>query len=232
MEISLVRRALRFLRPPNVDARMLSVMRECLRPDFNCVDVGAHAGDVLREMCRFAPRGQHYAFEPLPELYRRLVQDFPRVRVFPYALGGKEGKAIFYRTLGRSGFSGLSPRWMEQTEAITVKLNKLDDLIPLPIHFLKIDVEGAELGVLRGAQRIISEYKPIIVFEHGLNAAEYYETRPEQIYEFLSGYRIFPLGEKRNLSREQFVAEFYRNEIYDFLALPLDYPTSNTRLNQ
>ena len=54
-----------------------------------------------------------------------------------------------------------------------------------PIHFMKIDVEGAELQVLRGAIQTILKYKPVIVFEHGLGAADHYGTKPEDIYDFL-----------------------------------------------
>lgn len=225
-DITLARRIIRQLRPPAVDPRQVSIMRDYLKPDFNCIDVGAHYGDVLREMVRCAPRGQHYAFEPLPERYKHLVKDFRRVKVFPYALADKEGEATFYRTVGRIGFSGLNARGME-VEAFTVQVKRLDDLVSSPVHYIKIDVEGAEMGVFRGAERIIREHRPVLMFEHGLNAADYYGTKPEDVFDFLSGYEIFGLdaflSRSSPLTREEFIKGFYINEVYDFVALPISW---------
>ena len=50
---------------------------------------------------------------------------------------------------------------------LIVELKKLDDVIPtdVTIDFIKIDVEGAELGVLKGAKNVLLKNKPIIIFE-------------------------------------------------------------------
>jgi hypothetical protein len=42
------------------------ILAAALRPDSNCIDIGAHGGDVLADMLRLAPHGRHVAFEPLP----------------------------------------------------------------------------------------------------------------------------------------------------------------------
>ena len=63
---------------------------------------------------------------------------------------------------------------------------RLDDVVPIdaPVRFVKIDVEGGELGVLQGGMRTLSTHKPFVVFEHG-DAAEGYGTRPEDVYGLL-----------------------------------------------
>ena len=48
------------------------VMRDVLKADSNCVDIGCHLGDVLESMLRFAPNGVCFAFEPLPKLFEHL----------------------------------------------------------------------------------------------------------------------------------------------------------------
>src|SRR5213083_65495 len=48
--------------------RMQSILRKTLRKDSNCIDVGAHVGEWLTQFLALAPRGRHFAFEPLPHL--------------------------------------------------------------------------------------------------------------------------------------------------------------------
>jgi hypothetical protein len=47
---------------------LATIFAAVLAPDANCIDVGAHTGDVLAEIVRIAPRGRHIGFEPLPGL--------------------------------------------------------------------------------------------------------------------------------------------------------------------
>ena len=60
---------------------------------------------------------------------------------------------------------------------------------------IKIDVEGAELQVLEGAKRTITQHKPTVIFEHGASTAAYYGTLPSAIFKLLSdaGLRIFDI---------------------------------------
>jgi hypothetical protein len=55
-----------------------------------------------------------------------------------------------------------------------------------PIDFIKIDVEGAELSVLRGGCQVIKKYKPFIIFEHSARRAKFYGTTSKQIYDLLT----------------------------------------------
>src|SRR5262249_51648035 len=66
-----------------------------LRPDSSCVDVGAHSGDVLRQIVRHAPNARHLAFEPLPHLHAGLVTEFPNVDVRCAALADEAGTSTF-----------------------------------------------------------------------------------------------------------------------------------------
>ena len=54
------------------DRQTVEVMQRCLQPDSVGVDVGAHGGDLLKEMVALAPHGTHYAFEPIPHLAKGL----------------------------------------------------------------------------------------------------------------------------------------------------------------
>jgi hypothetical protein len=67
-------------------------------------------------------------------------------------------------------------------------VRRLDAVLPgIRPHFIKIDVEGAELEVLEGAIGTLKRAKPIVAFEHGLGGADVYDVRPEDIFDLLNG---------------------------------------------
>ena len=61
--------------------------------DGHCIDVGAHAGEILAELVRVAPGGRHIAYEPLPALASALRAAFPQVDVRAKALANENGRA-------------------------------------------------------------------------------------------------------------------------------------------
>ena len=218
------------------DIQTLEVMKRVLRKNSNCVDVGCHKGSILKEMLRLAPKGAHFAFEPLPEMYQRLLESFGSIHglhIYDFALSDTTGETTFQYVIDNPAFSGFRKRRYdrpdEQVQEITVKAELLDNLIPrdIPIQFIKVDVEGAELQVFRGATETIKNSRPVIVFEHGLGAADYYGTSPEKIYDLLAlqcSLRMFLISDwlesngRDALSREAFCEHFYQGKNYYFLA--------------
>ncbi len=209
---------------------MLKIIRRTLRPNSNAIDIGAFRGGVLAEIVRRAPAGTHYAFEPLPEHFQYLVRSFPQVRVFPFALSDKAGEAPFHHVTSRPTFSGLKAIPIitahEQTEMITVQTQTLDNLIPLelPIHFIKIDVEGAEYLVFSGGLQTIRRNQPTIVFEHGpasewcygRSSVEVFDLLTLQCYLQVSTLRRWLQGHPA-LTQQEFVYEITKRE-YNFIA--------------
>lgn len=162
----------------------------------NCIDIGAHTGVILRDIVRLAPDGQHMAFEPIPELAQQLKRDFPGVDVQGCALSDQTGETEFHLAK-QAEWSGLQRRdWLgAEYETITVPVRRLDDLVPAGrrVDFIKVDVEGAQVLALRGAERILSEYQPAIWFEHGTRSAGSYNTTSRDMWELLTthGYRVW-----------------------------------------
>lgn len=196
-----------------------------LARDSNCIDVGAHLGEALREMLRIAPAGRHIAFEPLPELHARLVQEFPEVDVRNTALSDHAGEASFTHVRTRPGYSGFRERTYpadEETETITVPVATLDGSLPegYAPALIKIDVEGAEQQVLEGAMQTLSTFRPTLVFEHGTAAREY-GTKSETIFDLLAdgaGLRVFDLDGHGPYGRAEFAAICERGKQWNFLA--------------
>lgn len=180
-----------------------AIMQLHLKPDSNCIDIGCHEGEMLEMMLRYAPNGQHYAFEPIPEMFQILKQKYGNlVRVYPYALSSESGMTTFHHVKNAPAYSGIIQRDYKTNspdiDVIQVKMEKLDNILPLNhrIDFIKLDMEGAELHVLKGAIDAIIRNKPLILFEFGLGASNHYGTQPEDIWDILSNQcamRIFTL---------------------------------------
>jgi FkbM family methyltransferase len=213
------------------DLETIDVMKRSLKKNSNCIDVGCNQGKILKDMLKFAPNGRHYAFEPIPELYQDLLSKFPNVKISNIALSDTKGELTFYDIVNRRALSGFKSRNMEQSKKvreITVQTDLLDNLIPddLPIHLIKIDVEGAELQVLKGAINTIRKNKPIVIFEHGIGGADFYKTSPKDVHDLLvkeCGLRISLMGDwlkhkNLSMSQEEFADQFYQHRNFYFLA--------------
>jgi FkbM family methyltransferase len=196
-----------------------------LPADGNCIDVGAHAGDVLADIVRLAPGGRHIAYEPLPAMAAVLAERFPAVDVRNAALAEAPGEAAFVHVVSNPAYSGLRERsypGREQLETITVRTERLDDSLPedyVP-SFLKVDVEGAELQVFRGARETLARHRPVVFFEHGKGAADHYGTRSGDIHDLLvadAGLRIFDEHGGGPYTRDGFEALF-EGPLFNFVA--------------
>lgn len=215
------------------DKQAHKIMSRVLKKDSNCIDIGANEGTILRDMLKLAPRGDHIAVEPIPELADQLTERYPNVEVHQCALSNEVGTSTFQMVTNNPGYSGLRRRHYDFGEPvikeITVKTETMDDVYPdgRPLDFVKIDVEGAEYLVLEGGKETLKRWHPYIVFEHGRGAAEYYGVRPEQVYDLLVdevGLEISVMKDwldgERPLSREDFVDQFDNVTNYYFVAHP------------
>jgi len=209
------------------------IMKKKIKKNSNCIDIGCHKGDILELMLAYSPEGKHYAFEPIPYLFEKLKDRFKnKAQIFPYALSDSNGYATFQLVKNAPAYSGLKKRKYDipnpEIEEIEVEIKMLDDIIPLDekIDFIKIDVEGAEFSVLKGATNLLKKNKPTILFECGKGAGDYYGTNPLDLYDFITneiGLKIFTLTSyhsknKLPLSRDAFGNCFNTNTEYYFVA--------------
>ncbi len=208
------------------------IMKDGIQANFNCIDIGCHKGEMLNYMLKLAPQGKHFAFEPIPSLFNQLSAKYKnKAAIFPYALSNSSGETTFQWVKNAPAYSGIKRRRYDidnpEIEEITVEKKLLDDVIPTttPIHFVKIDVEGAEFGVLKGAKNLLSTHKPTILFECGKGASDFYDTNPQELHSFLSneiGLNVFTLQDfisnNKPLSEHDFENSFNNNTDYYFIA--------------
>jgi len=221
---------------PNLryDRLTLRIMQKVIKPDSNCIDVGCHKGEILDQILRLAPHGKHFAFEPIPIFSKSLQQKYASlVSIFPFALSNQAGTTSFHFVKNAPAFSGIKERSYlinnPNIEKIEVELKRLDDVLPvgLPIHFIKIDVEGGEFDVMKGGINTIKTYKPIIIFESGLGASDRYGTLPQDLYLFIkqeAGLHVSRLQDFLNhsnpLSLHEFVQCYEQEKEFYYVAHP------------
>jgi tRNA (mo5U34)-methyltransferase len=150
-----------------------------LRPGMTALDVGAHHGlYTLLASKLVRPRGRVIAFEPSPRERKRLREHVwlnfcMNTTVEPYALGDQKTQADFFvvEDLSEDWCNSLRPPVVRSgTRVIKVDVLRLDDYLMQTglesVDFLKLDAEGAELSVLRGAQKMLQSVKrPVIMVE-------------------------------------------------------------------
>jgi FkbM family methyltransferase len=207
------------------DERVRLVAACVLRADSNCVDVGANVGSLLEMFTEVAPSGRHIAYEPVPWLADDLERRFPSVTVRRAAASDESGDAQFvvHRELpSRSSLQSVGYA-ADDVQTIDVRLETLDSDLPAGYvpDLLKIDVEGAEHLVLRGALDTLREHRPLVLFEHQRKTAAHYGSGPDEIHALLvdeAGYRIFDMDGAGPYSRAQFAEVYETGARWNFLA--------------
>jgi len=163
------------------------------------IDIGASTGQFASACLYAMPEVFIYSFEPEPESFRILQKKMlksGRWKGYNIALGSKEGIVRFYRSEFAES-SSLLPMtnvhlsefpWTEFTNEIMVKMTTLDNLLSeldlQPGVLMKIDVQGYELEVLKGAVRTLQRVD-ICIIECSFEPL--YENSPlwNDVYSFL-----------------------------------------------
>jgi FkbM family methyltransferase len=150
-------------------------LRRLLKPGQNVVEVGANIGAHTVALARaVAPHGQVVAFEPQRACFAFLqaqiaLNQLANVVALNEAVGRERGTlwlpAINYTATGN--FGGISLTGTPSKGAHAVAVVTLDErLRDVPVALIKVDVEGMEEEVLRGAARLIQQHKPILYVEN------------------------------------------------------------------
>ena len=153
-------------------------------PGKTFVDVGGHIGSVASAALKHGA-GKVIIFEAIPEKAERLKANFPSSVIHAVALGETTGEVPFFVHPQQSGYSSLDKSGDGLIE-IRVPLRMIDDLVTeSDVDVMKIDVEGAELGVLRGGEKMLARCRPVIMFESGPENVLGYTK--EAMWEWLDG---------------------------------------------
>ncbi len=191
-----------------------------IKPGSVCIDVGANVGIHSLTMAQaIENNGKVYAFEPHPEIIKRLcenirINNFIQIEAIQLGLSNKTSSAI----LKDEGFDIANKGTAKIIEDLdssdkptfTISTITLDEFVEQrelkQLDFIKIDVEGHESAVFEGAEKTIAKFHPIIIFENDLEHPEqtqkllsFLESKDYQFYE-IHHKNIRPLLNHQNLS--------------------------------
>ena len=184
----------------------LAYLEKILSPGSVFVDVGANFGVYTLVASKLVGgTGRVLAFEPTAQSFATLQQNIAlnhcsNVRPFQVALAQTGGKAWLYHARDPVGNSlGKDPLWRDEGEEVQTETldNLLEEKSVDRVDAIKIDVEGAEELVLRGAIRCLTTQSPIIVFEFNPGCAARLGLSPNGARDFLQslGYEFVVLGD-------------------------------------
>jgi FkbM family methyltransferase len=178
-----------------------------LKPGDVFYDIGANIGFFTVLAAHLVGKsGCVYAFEPVPENAQRIrhnlkLNHFSNGTVLKKAVSVHTGKGRLLLAQHSGGAmlssAGTPPDFKG---AMNVNLVCIDDLVAQkilkPPALVKIDVEGAEIDVLKGMKQTIQEYKPIIIYEVDDANKESFEQKSKALENLISslGYNIMPLA--------------------------------------
>ena len=209
----------------------LSLISNLVNSTQNSIDIGANLGLFTFFMSRASKHV--FAFEPNPyplENLKGLVDS--NVTVLPIALGNNDGPVEIKIPHHRKGWSSngasLASKEINDGKIINIQCRKLDSLNIENIGLIKIDVEGFEIEVIKGAKDTILKNKPIMIIEneivHTKDTNELFTTMNDFGYDKYICNSIGKLEKVGNFSVEENQKNAIRNldinYIQNFIFIP------------
>ena len=159
---------------------VLRGLRPHVAPDAVCLDVGANIGLYSLALSALAPEGRIYAFEPSPSAFSHLQENvrangIGHVETTQVAVSDRVGTVTFhdFSFFSAGSFSSDEGSLLSTdsygSSAFQATTTTLDTFVVQRgierVDVIKIDVEGAELGVLEGAAEVLAKHEPIVLLE-------------------------------------------------------------------
>lgn len=185
------------------EAEERAVLLRLARGCRSVLDVGANVGWYALHLAQAvaAEGGGVVALEPVPTTYAALQRNLAlnpalaaSVRTFQTGLGAEAGTVQFFIPAFQGSAAASQSKLFpgDENRAVEVRVERLDDWapregIPDP-DLLKVDVEGAELFVLRGGEETIRRARPVIMLEMLRKWAAKFDYHPDAITQLLAGH--------------------------------------------
>lgn len=220
---------------------LLQLLRPYISKQDIIFDVGGHAGQMTKIFAKLAPEGRVYTFEPgsyALSILKKVVSfnRLKNVEICPFALSSETKESTLSIPLKKSGSVGFGISHIPTTKKETpsqhleekIKILPLDlfmeqNKIPT-LSFLKIDVEGHEMQVLKGAKKTLKVHKPCVMLELNTDHLHRSNSSPTEVMDFMKdlGYTPYQISQGEDSLTDKFT---YKDCDYLFSCKSLIYPT-------
>lgn len=175
------------------------LVKRLVKSDFTVLDVGANIGYFTLIMARQAR--QVYSFEPEPRNFQILkknveTNNIKNARLYNAAVAESSGSSTLHLCDANRGMHRIYESKWCKAGAVQVPTVRIDDVIAAAdfdnVGLVKIDVEGAELGVLKGMRKLLEEGKTTVLMEFHPPSIVEYGAKPRDVYDFMTslGYAV------------------------------------------
>jgi len=162
------------------EPEIIEVAKRYIRKGTAVLDLGANFGQMSIEFSQLAGEsGKVYSFEAQNFVFHFLKKNIEanncrNVILFENAVYNKDGEPVYFpphdfsetSAFGGAPYSGLAVVG-NANEGIEVRTMTIDSLdIDIPVSFMKVDLQGADLFAMQGAMNTILKHKPVIIFEY------------------------------------------------------------------
>jgi FkbM family methyltransferase len=186
--------------PDEYEPETFAFLRARCEPGATVMDIGAHLGVFTILMARLVgASGRVFSFEPTPQT-RAVLSEMLRlnglgspVEVRGEAVSGSNGTATFFHTGASVSCANSLVRTARSRGGVEVPTVRLDDFTSergLTVGCLKIDVEGAELNLLRGARRTFLTGRPAAALSLHPDAVRESGGSLDEVWDLLREYRM------------------------------------------
>lgn len=184
------------------EPEMTAMAIEKIQPGWHILDVGAHIGYyslLFGKQC--GPQGMVASFEPTLRVFNALnanieLNGIKNIRTFHLALSDRRGHVVM-----KQENRGMMLTDEEGDAESTTEMIPFDEFWPTldwpKVDLVKIDVEGAELGVLTGMENMLQKYHPHLFVEiHPLHLKKCFHSSADEVLRFLTEkhhYKLVPV---------------------------------------
>lgn len=187
------------------------------KPNHTVLDIGTNIGSTLLQFAnKIGRNGKVYGFEPDPTNYKACINnislnDFHNLEVANIGLGDEKGSFnLVVDTETNRGGNRISFDNENQKTSTTIQVERLDDWVINKyinhVDLIKIDVEGFEMNVLKGAEETLKKYKPILFVELDNDNLKQVGSSAKELVSFLENlnYSITSAEEKKVSHEDDF----------------------------
>lgn len=184
------------------ERREMKHLVRLLKNPKTIIDVGANIGWYSIMLAKLYPKCDVYAFEPMPETYDMLFRNIyendlvSQIYTFNVALSDETSKVEFAYYPNFPGASSMRKNIKGKSIKVVVDAYPLKNYFFDSIDLIKIDTEGSELYVLKGAELHLKKHHPLVMCEMMRKWTHNFGYHPNDIIKYMKGlgYKCYAMG--------------------------------------